>query len=65
MNETDKLAIYIRPGESIVNVWVDADFRSNWFPEEATDDSDTARFSSEFFLSELVFPVMRKSQFQT
>ena len=37
------MGIYILPRDRDVKVWADADFRGNWFPGEAKDDSDMAR----------------------
>ena len=54
------MGIYIRPRDRNAKVWVDADFSGNWFPEEAKDDSDTARSFSGFFVSYLGCPVMWK-----
>ena len=42
------MGIYIRPHESDSEVWADADLSGNYFPEEAKDDSDTARSCSGF-----------------
>ena len=39
---TEKWAYISALRKSDVKVWADADFRSNWFPEEAKDYSDTA-----------------------
>ena len=65
MKGTDKMGIYIRPRNSNVKVQADYDFSSNWFPEEANDDSDMARSCSGFVVSYFVCPVIWKSQLQT
>ena len=57
--------IYIGPCDSDVKVWEDADFSSNWFPEEYKDNSDMARYRSGFFVSSLGCPVIWKSQLLT
>ena len=59
------MVIYNLLCDSEVKVWADADFSGNWFPEEAKDDSDMARYCSVFFVSYLICPVMWKSQLQT
>ena len=43
---------------------MDADFSGNKFPDEATDDSDTACYCSEFIVSYLGCPDKCKSQLQ-
>ena len=62
---TEKMVIYISPCENNINLWSDADFGGNWFPEEAKYDSDMARSRSGFVVSYLGCPVMWKSQLQT
>ena len=59
------MGIYIRPRDIYVNVWVDAGFSGNWFPEQPKDNSDTARYCSGFVVSYLGCPVMCKLQFHT
>ena len=56
------MGIYIRPHESDSEVWADADLSGNYFPEEAKDDSDTARSRSLFVVSYLECTFMWKSQ---
>ena len=46
---TDKMGIYIRHLEIDGKVWGYADFRGNWFPEEAKDDSYMVRSCLVFF----------------
>ena len=57
-----KMGIYIRPRDSYVKVWPDANFSVNWFPEEVEYDSDTERSRSVFFVSYLGCTVMWKSK---
>ena len=52
------MGINIRPCDSKVKVWEYANFSSNWFTEEAKDDSDAARSRLVFVLSYLGCPVM-------
>ena len=37
------MGTYIRPCNSDVKVWADADFGGNWFPEKDKNDSDMER----------------------
>ena len=56
---------YIRPCDESFTVWADADFSGNWLPEEAQEDSNTARSRSGFLIFYLGCPIMWKSQLQT
>ena len=58
------MIIYICPYDIDVKVLADADFGSNWFPEEAKDGSDMARSRSGFVVSYLGCPVMCRSKIQ-
>ena len=62
---TDKMGICIRPRDSDIKVWEDDCLSSNCFPEDAKDDSDTARSCSVFVVSCLSCTVMWKLQLQT
>ena len=62
---TDKMGLYICPRDRIFKLWADSYFIGNWFPEEAKNDSDTARSRSLFFVSYLVCTVMWKMQLWT
>ena len=62
---TERMGIYICPRESDVKIWADDDFISNWYPEEAKDDSYTARSHLGSVVSYFRCPVMWKSQIQT
>ena len=42
------MGIYIRPCDSDVRVWADADFSGKWFQEETKDGSEMARSCSVF-----------------
>ena len=59
------MGIYIRPCNINVKVLADSDFSGNWFPDEAKDDSDTARSRSGFLVSYVGCPLMWKLQLQT
>ena len=62
---TDKIDLYIFPRDRIFILWVYADFRGNWFPEEDKYYSDTALSCSLFVVSYLVCTVMWKMQLWT
>ena len=65
LKATRDKGIYIRPKDDTFKVWADADFSGNWIPEEAEEDSDTARSRSGYIVSYLGCPILWKSQLQT
>jgi len=65
LRATRDKGVYIRPTDDAFKVWADADFSGNWIPEEAEDESDTARSRSGYIMSYLGCPVLWKSQLQT
>ena len=60
----DKGVIF-NPKDESFDVYVDADFAGNWDPEEAADDSDTARSRSAYVIMYAGCPILWASKLQT
>jgi len=65
LRATRNKGIHIRPTDDTFKVWADADFSGNWIPEEAEEESDTARSQSGHIMSCFGCPILWKSQLQT